>query len=142
MLQYNNHRFHCGPISFQIPEGFILAPGDGTSFAETLRLYAPDESFTLELRVEEDCMASVLELASVIHDLEPTVVYPIESLSVNGLHGYHAAYRCRRTQYYEAWFDMEKGRALNLIIKTHGDILAVDTAAVFAAVDPRLQGDT
>lgn len=142
MLQYKNHRFHFGPISFQIPDDFILAPGDGTSIAETLRLYAPDQSFILELRVEEDCMTSALELDSVIHDLEPTVVHPIEPLTVNGLHGHHATYRCRRTQYYEAWFDMEKGRALNLIIETHGDILAVDTAAVLAAVDPRLQGGT
>lgn len=139
MLQYKNHRFYWEGISFQIPEGFFFDPVEGCDVLNAIRLFAPDESFTLELRMEEDCMGSEQELASVIHDLEPALVYPIAPLTVNGLQGHHATYRCRRTQYYEAWLEIGEGNALSLIIETHGDILDIDTAAVVAAVDPRLQ---
>lgn len=136
MLQYKNNRFHWEGISFQIPEGFFFDPIEGCDVLNTIRLFAPDDSFTLELRIEEDCLGSDLELASVIRDLEPTMVYPIASLNINDLQGHHATYRCRRRQYYEAWFDIGEERALRLIIETRGDILDVDTAVLVAAVDP------
>ena len=142
MLQYKNHRFYWRRISFQIPEGFFFDPVEGDDAAEALQFFSPDDSFTLELRIEEDCMGSEGELASVIHDLEPTVVYPIAPLTVNGLQGHHAAYRCRRAQYYEAWFDIGDGSALRLIIKTRDDIRGVDTAAVVADVNLRLHNGT
>lgn len=135
MMQYKNHRFYWANISFQIPEGFFFDPVEGCDIADTIRLFAPDDSFTLELQIEKDCMGTEEELASVIHDLEPNLVHPIAPLTVNDLQGHHATYRCRRTQYYEAWFDIGKGSALNFIVSTHGDILDVDTAAVVDAVD-------
>ena len=142
MMQYKNHRFYWEGISFQIPEGFFFDPVEGCDVLNTIRLFAPDDSFALELRIEEDCVGSEAELASVIHDLEPTLVYPIAPLTINGLQGHHATYRCRRTQYYEAWLDIGEETALSLIIETRGDILNVGTAAVLAAVDPMLRGGT
>lgn len=137
MLQYKKHRFYWGLISFQIPEGFFFDPVEGTDVLNTIRLFAPDDSFTLELRIEKDCAGLELELASAIHDLEPALVYPIAPLTINGLPGSHATYRCRRIQCYEAWFEIGEGTALSLIIETHGDILDIDTAALVAAVDPK-----
>lgn len=137
MLQYINHRFHFGGISFKIPDGYFLDSTYGEESDNTIHLYSPDESFALELRVQEDCDGSAAELESVISDLTPTVVYPIAPLAVNGLSGHHATYRNRRTQYYEAWFDIENDTALSVVVETKGDILDVDAAALIAAVDPR-----
>lgn len=135
MLQYKNHRFHHELISFQIPEGFFLDSRPELLANNSIRLYATDESFSLELRVEMDCDSAEQELASVIHDMEPTVIYNVAPLTVNGLRGHYATFRCQRTQYYEAWFDLEEGTAFSIVVETHGDILAVDTAAVVAAID-------
>ena len=137
MLQYINHRFYCRGISFQIPDGYFLDSTPGEESDNTIRLYAPDESFAVELRVEEDCDGSQAELASVIHDLTPTVVYPIAPITVNGLSGHHATYRNRRTQYYEVWFDIDDGVALSLVVETKGDILDVDANTLVTSVDPR-----
>lgn len=137
MLRYINHRFHCGGISFQIPDGYYFDSTPGEESENTIHLCAPDESYGIEIRVEEDCDGSEAELESVISDLTPTIVYPIAPLVVNGLCGHHTTYRNRRTQYYEAWFDMEDGVALSVVVETKGDILDVDAAALVAAIDPR-----
>lgn len=141
MLRYINHRFHCGTISFQIPDGFYFNSEPGEESDNTLNLCDPDETFTLELRVEEDCDGSAVELESVINDLAPTVVYPIAPLTINGLSGHHVTYRNRRTQYYEAWFDMADDASFSLIISTAGDILDIDAAAIVTAIDPRPEAE-
>lgn len=137
MLQYKSHRFHWSGISFQIPDGFFFDSIEGSDTINTIRLFAPDNSFTLELRIEEDCLGSELELTSVIYDLEPVLLYPIAQLTVNGLRGHHTTYRCRRRQYYEAWFDIGENTALSLIIETCGDILDINTTTVLLDIDPQ-----
>ena len=141
MLQYKNHRVHFEGVSFQIPDGFFLDSTYGEESDNTIHLYSSDETFTLELRVEEDCDGAEAELESVISDLSPTVVYPIAPITVNGLSGHHATYRNRRTQYYEAWFDVDDGVALSMVVETKGDILNVDAKALVAAVDPRPENE-
>ena len=141
MLQYINHRFHFEGISFQIPDNYFLDSTPGEESENTIHLCAPDESYGVEIRVEEDCDGSEAELASVISDLTPTVVYPIAPLVINGLCGHHATYRNRRTQYYEAWFDIDDGVALSVVVETKGDILDVDAAALIAGIDPRPENE-
>ena len=141
MLQYIKHRFHFEGISFQIPDGFYLDSTFGEESDNTIHLYSSDESFALELRVQEDCDGSEAELASVISDLTPTVVYPIAPLVINGLCGHHATYRNRRTQYYETWFDIDDGIALSVVVETKGDIPNVDAVALIAGIDPRAEND-
>ena len=141
MLQYINHRFHFEGISFQIPDNYFLDSTPGEESENTIHLCAPDESYGVEIWVEEDCDGSEAELASVISDLTPTVVYPIAPLVINGLCGHHATYRNRRTQYYEAWFDIDDGIALSVVVETKGDILDVDAAALIAGIDPRPENE-
>ena len=135
MLQYKKHRFHYGRISFQIPDGFLLDSCPELLADNTIRLYAPDEAFALELRVK--ACGSVSDLSSMLHSLEETEVSCIESVTVNGLTGYHATYHNQSTQYYEAWFDVEEGAVFTLCIETDGAIKDVDVGAVVAAVDLR-----
>ena len=119
MLRYTNQRFHYGNISFRIPDGYFLSAVPGRESDNSIILYSSDQSFSLELWLEEDCDGSKEELAAVIHDLDATVVYPIAPIMVNGLSGHHATYRGLRTQYYEAWFDVDATAALSMIVETH-----------------------
>lgn len=137
MLQYKNHRFHYGRISFQIPEGFFLDSCPELLSDNAIHLYAPDESFALELTFMECSKGSGLGLVSEIHAMESTSVYFIEPITVSGLSGHHAAYVTEGVQYYEARLDIEESVAFVLTVVTEGDIQDIDVAAVVAAVDLR-----
>ncbi len=140
MLLYKSHRFHCNGASFEIPDGFYFDSETGDDTPNQIKFVAPDEYYEVEIRVEEDCDGTDEELASVIHDLSPEVVYPIAPLLMNGLAGHHVTYRNRRTQYYEARFALADGTSqLMVLASTAGDILNVDTAALMAGVDPRAE---
>ena len=139
MLLYKNHRFYYENISFQIPDGFYYDSAPREESDNLIYLHPADESYDLQLRIEEDCDGSKAELDSVIYDLSATVVYPVAPISCGGLSGHHATYRSRRTQYYEAWFDLEDGRALTIVVETKGNILDVDTKALVANVDPKIE---
>lgn len=140
MYLYKNHRFHCDGASFEIPDGFYFDSETNEDTPNLLKIVAPDESYTVEVRIEEDCDGTDEELASVIDDLSPEVVYPVAPLLMNGLAGHHATYRNRRTQYYEAHFGLPDGTThLLILISTAGDILDVDTAALMAAIAPRAE---
>lgn len=78
-------------------------------------------------------------MQSILDDVAPEVDYPAVPLLIGGLHGCHATYRNRRHQYYEVWFDMDDGYALNIIILTKGDILDVDAAAFWMVLIPALK---
>ncbi|MBQ4624317.1 MAG: hypothetical protein IJB51_07240 [Clostridia bacterium] len=139
MLHYVNHRLIGGGVSFQIPDGYFIDLVPGIEFDNGVRLLSPDESFSVELRVEEDCEGAVKELTSVLNDLEPVEICSVEPITMNGLSGYHATYRCLRYQFYEAWFDVDKTTALSLAVETQGDIMDIDVGAIVADVDPRVE---
>lgn len=130
---------YCREISFQIPDGYFLNFDPEMVGDNGVRLYSPDQSYTVELRLEEDCDGSARELTAIIQDLQPTVVYSLAPLTVNNVSGHHTTYRGLRHQHYEAWFDVDGTTALSLVVETQGDILKIDTAALVAAVDPRLE---
>ena len=137
MFRYKNHRFYYDNISFQIPDGFFLDANPDEDTDDYLKLVAPDESYDIDIRFEQDCMDAKSELESVIHDLKAEILRPVAPICMNGLTGYHSTYRDKRTQYYEAWFDIEDSFTLDVIISTRGNILTIDADAVIAAIDPR-----
>ena len=137
MFQYKNHRFHFGGVSFQIPDGYFFNSEPGGESDNFIQLYAPDQTFTVDIRIEKDCDEVIAELQSVLDDLDPTIVYPPAPLQMNGLTGCHATYRNRRSQSYEAWFELGSETALSMTLTTPGNILDIDTAAVLSAIDPR-----
>lgn len=139
VLRYVNHRFIGRGVSFQIPDGYFIDLVPGIEIDNGVRLLSPDESFSVELRVEEDCEGAVKELSSVLNDLEPVEICSVGPIAINELSGYHATYRCLRHQYYEAWFDVDETIALSLVVETQGDIMDIDVATIVAVVDPRLE---
>jgi len=138
MLCYKNHRFHFGKVSFQIPEGYFIDTAPELISDNFLHLYAPDLSFFLDVHVYTESKESAAELTSVLRDMKHTLVQPISIISINGLTGVHAAYRSEGTQYYEIWLDVEKNVTLLLLLSTKLPIEKINTAAIVAAVDPRL----
>lgn len=137
MFLYRNHRLYYGNVSFQIPDGFFLDANPDEDTDDYLKLVAPDESYSIDIRFYQDSMDAKAELESVIHDLRAEIFYPVAPIIMGGLPGYHATYRDRRTQYYEAWFDIEESFTLDMVFYTKCDILSIDTAAVVAAIDLR-----
>jgi len=141
MLCHKNHRFHCGKVSFQIPEGYFIDTAPELTSDNFLHLYAPDLSFFLDVHVDTESKTAAAELSSVLRDMKHTLVQPISIISINGLTGVHAAYRSEGTQYYEIWLDVEKNVTLLLLLSTKLPIEKINTAAIVAAVDPRLSVD-
>ena len=137
MFRYKNHRFHYENISFRIPDEFFLDANPDEDTDDYLKLVAPDESYYIDIRFEQDCMDAKSELESVLHDLNAEIFCPVAPISMNGLSGYQSTYKDKRTQYYEAWFDIEDGFTLDMLITTKGDVLSIDTDAVITAIDPR-----
>ena len=140
MFQYKNHRFHFGGVSFQIPDGYFFDSGRKDEGDILLRLHAPDQSFAIDVRIEMDLDGILTEMQNMLDDFGSDVVYPPAPLQMNGLNGYHTTYRNHRSQSYEAWFELDAENALSLTLTTRSDILAIDTAAVLAAIDPRAEG--
>jgi hypothetical protein len=140
MFQYKNHRFHFGGISFQIPDGYFFDSGRKDEGDILFRLHAPDQSFAIDVRIEMDLDGILTEMQNMLDDFGSDIVYPPAPLQMNGLHGYHTTYRNRRSQSYEAWFDLGAENALSLTLTTRSNILDIDTAAVLAAIDPRAEG--
>lgn len=139
MLRYLNHRFHFDGISFQIPDGCLFHAGAAMEEEHCLVLFDADETFTLELRIEEDCDSSDKELRTILHDLSPIVLQPVTPMVINGLFGHYTIYRSRRTQHYMVWLNINRETAFTIDISTTGDISAIDTAALVTAVDPILE---
>lgn len=139
MFRYQNHRFYCSCFSYQIPDGYFIDTNPDEDTDDYMRLVSPNETFSVDIRLEQDCERSDGELASIIHDITATVVYPTSPIELNGLQGHHATYRTKQSQYYEARFDLPDSQALCLLIITAGDILSIDTTAVVAAIAPRLE---
>ena len=140
MFQYKNHRFHFGGVSFQIPDGYFLDSGRTDESDILLRLHAPDQSHTIEIRIEKDIDGILTEMQNMLYDFGADTVYPPAPLQMNDLTGCHATYQNRRSQSYEAWFELGSETALSLTLTTPGNILDIDTAAVMAAIDPRVEG--
>lgn len=137
MFCYKNHRLCFGQMSFCIPEGYYLDCESGEGIDSIVRFWAPDKSYSVELRVNPECAGSEFELASVLHDMKPTVLRAMEDVSVNGLSGYHATYRTRKTQYYEMWLDIALGTTLSLLIETARNIMDIDIPALLTEIDLR-----
>lgn len=138
MLCYKNHRFHHRQVSFQIPEGFYIDTEPELVSDNSLHLYSPDMLYRLDLQIVTTSNGSSEELASVLRDMKHTLVRPTLLLSINGLTGVHAAYRSEGTQYYEAWLDIATGVSMLILVSSKLSIEKIDTAAIVAAVDPRL----
>jgi len=139
MLIYKNGRLHYSKFSFAILDDFYLKTesiGEANYF---ITLVSPDKRFSVDLSIIEDSEGAYEELVSVIEDMAPSIVYPISPISINGIQGYHATYRAKRTQYYEAWLDIDSGVTFNLVIETTGDILSIDCTKLFADVAPQLK---
>lgn len=104
-----------------------------------LLLFDENDTFTLELRLEEDCDSSDQELRTILHGLSPIVLQPVTPVVINGMFGHYTVYRSRRTQHYRAWLNMNRGTAFTIDISTTGDISDIDTATLLAEVDPILE---
>ena len=141
MFQYKNHRFHFGGVSIQIPDGYFLDSGRTDAGDILLRLHTPDQSHTIEIRIEKDLDGILTEMQNMLDDFGSDVVYPPAPLTMNGLNGYHTTYRLRRSQSYAAWFALDAENVLSLTLTTRSSILDIDTAAVLAAIDPRVEGN-
>jgi len=139
MFRYQNHRFYCSCFSYQIPDRFFIDTNPDEDTDDYMQLVSPDESFSVDIRLEQNCKRSNNELASIIHDMTATIEYPIAPIELNGLHGHHATYRTNQSQYYEARFDLPDNQSLCLLIVTGSDILSIDTTAVVAAIAPRFE---
>lgn len=140
MFQYKNHRFHFGGVSFQIPDGYFLNSEPGGVTDNFIQLYSPDHSLTVDIRVERDIDGVQAELQRMLDEFESIIAHPIAPLQINGLNGCHVTYLNRRSQTYEAWFELDAENALTLVLNTPGSILDIDTAALVAAIDPRAEG--
>ena len=138
MLSYKKHRLNPGQVSFQIPEGYYIDTDPELVSDNSLHLYSPDMLHRLDLQIVTTSKGSSEELASVLRDMKHTLVRPISLLFINGLTGVHAAYRSEGTQYYEAWLDIAKGVSMLILVSSKWSIEKIDTAAIVAAVDPRL----
>ena len=139
MFRYQNHRFYCSCFSFQIPDKFFIDTNPDEDSDDYMKLVSPDESFSVDIRLEQNCKRSYDELASIIHDINATAIHPIAPISMHGLHGHHATYLTKQTQYYEARFDLTGDQSLCFLIVTDNDVLSIDTTAVIAAIDLRLE---
>jgi len=139
MFRYQNHRFYCSCFSYQIPDGYFIDTNPDEDSDDYMKLVSPDKSFSMDIRLEQNCKCSNAELASIIHDITATIDYPITSIELNGLHGHHAIYRTKQSQYYEARFDLPDDQSLCLLIIATDDILSIDTAAIVTAIAPRLE---
>lgn len=135
MFCYKNHRLCFDRVSFCIPDGYYLDCELGEGIDSIVRFWAPDESFSVEIRVNAECAGSELELASVLHDMKPTVLRAMEAVPLNGLSGHQATYRTRRTQYYEMWMDIALGTTLSLLIETTRNIMDIDIPALLTEID-------
>lgn len=136
MLNYANGRLHYNNFSFAILENFYLKSETDGEADNFITLVSPDESFSVDLSIIENSEGAYEELVSVIEDMVPSIVYPISPISINGIQGYHATYRTKITQYYEAWLDIESGVTFNFVIETHRDILSVNCTKFFADIAP------
>lgn len=139
MFQYKNHRFHFGGVSFRIPDGYFFDSGRKDEDDIFFRLHAPNFLFSVDIRIEKDTDGVMDELQRLLDELDPAIIYPPEPLLMNGLHGCHTAYRNRRSECYEAWFELDSENALTIVITTRGYILSVDTATVLTEIDPRAE---
>lgn len=138
MLQYAKHRFHFRGVSFRIPDDFFLDSVPDVKSGNRVLLVAPDRNYSVEIRIEEDTDGSEFELQTEIEDLAPKMVHSIAPIAINGLSGFHATYRNRRSQGYAVWFDLNNGSdCLNIVVSTQGNIENIDTAAIIIDIDPR-----
>lgn len=142
MFRYLNHRFHWNNFSFQIPDGFYLDSEPGEESDNFLWLWFPNGKYALTLHVLNDCSDTKSELESVIADMTPEWSSPIEPITVNGFHGHHAAYHQCHPHYYEVWLQIADSAAFNIVMENPNGVLDADTAAVIAAIDPRLDQES
>lgn len=78
-------------------------------------LLSPEKDYSLIILICDDTLSAYEELLSTVKDF--TIIEPVSEITVNGLHGYHAAYRTRTEQYYEAQLDVPGG-IVSIIIKS------------------------
>jgi len=136
MFQYQNHRFYWEQkVSFQIPDGYFFDSEPGEESDNFMRLWSPDEDFSVWIYVTEDCVDTEEAILDVLEDIEPKWNSEIQPISVDGLQGHHAFYYMSSPQYYEAWLQIDCDKALTIIIESEHELLDVDTQLVMKAID-------
>ena len=139
MFRYLNHRFHWKNFSFQIPDGFYLDCMPEMEADNFLWLWFFDEKHSLTRHVAEDCADTKTELEAVITDIAPEWASPVKPIMLNGLCGHYTEYHLSYSRYHEAWLQLDGNAAFNIVISGSTEFSNAEIAAVFAAVDPRME---
>ena len=74
MLLYENHRFYFEGVSFTIPDGYYLDTNYGDGAENSLDFWTKDMSLRIRISIEQETKGPLVELNSVIRDLEDCVV--------------------------------------------------------------------
>ena len=110
MLLYENHRFYFGGVSFAIPDGYYLDTNYGDGAENSLDFWTKDMSLRIRIAIEQETKGPLVELNSVIRDLEDCVVLEgPDAILQNGLAGYKAIYDTGRRQYCEMRYAVPGG---------------------------------
>ena len=110
MLLYKNHRFYFEGVSFAIPDGYYLDTNYGDGAENSLDFWTKDMSLRIRIAIELETKGPLVELNSVIRDLEDCVVLEgPDAILQNGLAGYRATYDTGRRQYCEMRYAVSGG---------------------------------
>ena len=142
MLQYIGHRLSCDGVSFAIPDGFYLDGETDEGVESGLSLLSPDHTYRLDIGIEHFVHSAPKELANVLGETGFQVLVDIQSVTVNGLLGYYAAYSSKLRQYYEVRFDLREDPngtvSLVILISTDQSLIPVQKPmSVVHSIDPR-----
>lgn len=118
MIYFKNGRLNKNGMSFAVPDGFYLDTNAEEAREDGVRLMSFDEVYTVELLWEETEMEAWEELNDILDDGEFQVVFPIATVTVNGLKGAHATYHSGGYGYYELRLDIktDENESYNFVV--------------------------
>lgn len=138
MLLYENGRFHSGPISFALPEGFYLDSAPLELFPDGLTFYSPDCSLRLQLSTEEDRRDAYQEQEVFLKTIRKERILQALTPIHQPLSGCEVIYRDSRNpeqSIYEAVFDYDSyGVHYNFIFSITGSVPNAQTHPVVQGV--------
>lgn len=120
MLLYKSGRFYVEGVSFQIPDGFYVETDPDLNYEEGLSAWNPSCSCLYLWMLDKGCADAKTELHKIV-DSAFTPYSEVGSIVANGLSGCFILYGEKKEQYYEARFDLGRGKQFALIVEARKD---------------------
>ncbi len=124
MFIHQNNRFHFGPVSFALPDGVILDMESQSGF----ELYVPHHKLEVAVCFRQTCENAPYEITCLLScDTGFRLKGAIESVTYDGLRGYHGVMENLKTVCEKYVFDLHgETNILDICATVRKERLALD----------------